>query len=194
MSTEAGSVFPSVGNLSLISAHYRPQTRPPTPRLPTQAFFWRADVNGLASPEGPRSKPRVSIRELGRALHCPPPPTARVTAHRNTDSQPLIFLLYVNPKRPRLPGALCENTHEKYLQMVCVFTKQEYVSVTCNQLASKQWASIGLETDTKLLFMHGQHSPVFSLSLALLPFLTTFPCAQDMIRHCFFKSRLSWCA
>lgn len=77
----------------------------------------RAPDPNPASPSAAFAKPHTHPT--------PPPPTTHVTAHRNIDSYPLILLLYVNPKRLRLPGALCENTHEKYLQMVCVFAKRE---------------------------------------------------------------------
>lgn len=50
-------------------------------------------------------------------------PCCSTRTHRNTDSYPLIFLFYVNPKRLRLPRELCENTRKKYLQMVCVFAE-----------------------------------------------------------------------
>lgn len=126
MSSEAGSVFPlsrlSVFDFSPLS----PTNKAANTTAADTAFFlsaqmWMAPLHQRA----PDPNPATPSVAFAKPHTHSPSPTTHVTAHRNIDSYPLILLLYVNPKRLRLPGALCENTHEKYLQMVCVFAKRE---------------------------------------------------------------------
>lgn len=125
MSSEAGSVFPlsrlSVFDFSPLS----PTNKAANTTAADTAFFYPRRCEWPRFTRGPLIQ---TLRLHRRLLPSPtptPPSTTHATAHRNIDSYPLILLLYVNPKRLRLPGALCENTHEKYLQMVCVFAKRE---------------------------------------------------------------------
>lgn len=121
MSSEAGSVFPlsrlSVFDFSPLS----PTNKAANTTAADTAFFYPRRCEWPRFTRGPLIQTLPSIGGFCQA----PPPATHVTAHRNIDSYPLILLLYVNPKRLRLPGALCENTREKYLQMVCVFAKRE---------------------------------------------------------------------
>lgn len=160
MSAEAGSVFP-LSRLSVVDFSPLSSTnKAANPTAADTAFFcaqmWMASLHQTAPDPNPAS-PSAS---LARPYACSPHPNHPCHC---TQKHWFIAAHFPTLRKPCLEHfvkTLMKSTCEWFVYLQ---NRNTLLSLVISLLLNKR-ASIGLGTDTKLLFMHGQHSP-FSLSL-----------------------------